>query len=568
MSRTLFWYIFGDLVKIFLLTAVALAAVMSFGGLLQPLVKHGVDLSQTLQILYYILPAMSTYSLPIAALFATTLVYGRLAADNEITAVRASGISYLAAAVPAAVLGLVVSILSLLLLCYIVPVSTMQVERVIYSNIARHIANSIDKQSSIRIPDGPTVMAEEARVLPIDPALPRRQAVELVRPTIVVGKVVEVPDAPTEKLKKMRVPEQFYLAESATIFIQPTLLGDEMEISARFVGGASFPREFADSTQGGVASTTYGPQIIPSPLRENTRFMDLPKLRAILAEPGRAQRVAKNLADVNRMAQKEQLVGRIIELLDTPARRAVLHTTAGEQFVIVLRTAVPRLVKGQLELAPPQPLTEPFAEGEGPLLITRLTNGVETLRIEAAAASISFEPDRQQPMFSAQLVAEDAITSTVTDVAAPRSRFRMYFSVPMDERLAAVARRTTTSFASDEEIPGQLQRALTVTRNEVKSELNSRASFAVSCIVLVMVGCALGMMFRSGDFVSAFGVSVIPAVLCIILNVAGRHTAENVPSIIPPDWTNPLTIGLVLMWTGNTIVAVVGVIMLTRLQRT
>src|SRR5438132_5593183 len=109
MSRTLFWYIFKDLLKIFFLTSGVLAGIMSFGGLLRPLTEHGLDAGQVGRILTYFMPAMETYSLPVAALFATSMVYGRLAADNELIAARASGISHLAIATPALVLGLVVS---------------------------------------------------------------------------------------------------------------------------------------------------------------------------------------------------------------------------------------------------------------------------------------------------------------------------------------------------------------------------------------------------------------------------------------------------------------------------
>ena len=72
MSRTLFFYIFKDLLRVFLLTAGALAGIMSFGGLLRPLTEHGLDAGQVGKVLTYFLPAMTTYSLPIAALFATS----------------------------------------------------------------------------------------------------------------------------------------------------------------------------------------------------------------------------------------------------------------------------------------------------------------------------------------------------------------------------------------------------------------------------------------------------------------------------------------------------------------
>src|ERR1700733_635575 len=95
MSRTLFWYIFGNLVKLFLLTTIGLAGIMSLAGLLRPLTEHGLDIWQGNRLLLYMMPAMCTYSLPVAALFAATMVYGRFSSDNELTAMRAGGIGYL-----------------------------------------------------------------------------------------------------------------------------------------------------------------------------------------------------------------------------------------------------------------------------------------------------------------------------------------------------------------------------------------------------------------------------------------------------------------------------------------
>ena len=83
MSSTLFRYIFRDLLRIFLLTSAALAGIMSFGGLLRPLTEHGLDASQAAKMLSFFMPAMTTYSLPIAALFATTVVANSAAIGSE-----------------------------------------------------------------------------------------------------------------------------------------------------------------------------------------------------------------------------------------------------------------------------------------------------------------------------------------------------------------------------------------------------------------------------------------------------------------------------------------------------
>jgi lipopolysaccharide export LptBFGC system permease protein LptF len=95
--------------------------------------------------------------------------------------------------------------------------------------------------------------------------------------------------------------------------------------------------------------------------------------------------------------------------------------------------------------------------------------------------------------------------------------------------------------------------------SSIRSEMHARASFAVSCFILVMVGCALGMISKSGNFLSAFAVSVAPALLCITLIVTGQHVCENTPK--------SMGMGLTLIWSGNIIVLTLGTILLTKLQR-
>src|SRR3954463_15288729 len=186
MSRTLFWYIFWDLLKIFLLTSGVLAGIMSFGGLLRPLTEHGLDVGQVGRMLTYFQPAMWTYALPVAALFATTVVYGRLSADNEIVACRAAGISHLAMAFPALVLGMLIALISLLLLCFFVPLCMLKAERVVFSNVAQIVQNSIERTHQLKLldqgRDPVTVFAQSAYILPFDPSRPREQAVVLVEP--------------------------------------------------------------------------------------------------------------------------------------------------------------------------------------------------------------------------------------------------------------------------------------------------------------------------------------------------------------------------------------------------
>ncbi len=85
MVFTLHRYIFRDLFKAFTLTTIILSFVMGLGVMLRPLREFSLDPARVPEMLFYTLPITMTMVIPIAALMATTLVYGRLAFENEIT---------------------------------------------------------------------------------------------------------------------------------------------------------------------------------------------------------------------------------------------------------------------------------------------------------------------------------------------------------------------------------------------------------------------------------------------------------------------------------------------------
>ncbi|MGD8499623.1 MAG: LptF/LptG family permease, partial [Phycisphaerales bacterium] len=90
MLFTLHRYIFRELLRVFILAAVALALILSLGSILQPIQEYGVGPRQVVHLMGYFLPITLTFVLPMAALFAGALVYGRFAGDNELDACRAS----------------------------------------------------------------------------------------------------------------------------------------------------------------------------------------------------------------------------------------------------------------------------------------------------------------------------------------------------------------------------------------------------------------------------------------------------------------------------------------------
>ncbi|MFW5996812.1 MAG: LptF/LptG family permease [Lentisphaeria bacterium] len=93
--KRLNFYIAGTLFRSTLLGIGILTFVMMVGSLFKAadLISRGVGVSLIAKYIGYVLPHALQFTLPLAILCATVLVFSRLSADNEISAMRASGIS-------------------------------------------------------------------------------------------------------------------------------------------------------------------------------------------------------------------------------------------------------------------------------------------------------------------------------------------------------------------------------------------------------------------------------------------------------------------------------------------
>ncbi len=554
MSRTLFFYIFKDLVKIFFLTSGALAGIMSFGGLLRPLTEHGLDAGQAAQMLTYFMPAMSTYSLPIAALFATTMVYGRLSADNELTACRAAGFSYWSIALPALVMGLLVAMVSLLFLCFIVPVATLKVERVIYSNLSQLIANQIERTHQIKF-DKTTIFAQEAAVGAVDPAYPGEQRVTLGGLMIVALEKEE--SIEKKKDERLNIPRAFYLARRATLFIRPNQRGDEFTLEARLEGGSMFPRRFGvkETTTGGLVATEYGPFPLTSLIKEDTKFMDIRRLHELNQDLTSSRRVQEQLSKIIREQQEGAFLSDVHNTLSNPGGAKDL--TAGTEHYEISAAPGARvtLTRGELKVAPAR-----FVEHRN----GELYRTAEVGELELTAQALADD------QLNVQALLRDVVAIT-REGRNDRTSFLRSFVVPATVKAAQLEQESGSYLKPNGKIAEvdrmALHREWMKIRNAIFSEMHARASFAVSCLILVVVGCFLGMMFRSGNFLSAFALSVMPALLCIALIVAGQHTACNIPYKIEPDFKDPLNLGIVLIWSGNVVALALAIIFGVRMQR-
>jgi lipopolysaccharide export LptBFGC system permease protein LptF len=588
MSKTLFWYIFWQLLRVFLLATLSLAGIMSFAGLLRPLTEHGLDIRQVNRMLLYMLPAMSTYSLPVAALFAATFVYGKFSADNELTAMRAGGISFLSMrrfsiALPALLLGLFVATVSLVMLCFIVPIFTYKVQEIIYSNIAKVITTDIERDHEVDFAGFSSdfhVFADRAEMLEQDPNKPLVQQVKLTGPALVT---FENGDSP---MGFVRVPREFWMARTAIVSITRSPGGGPLAdtaaptatFSVQLHGGIKFPREFTGNVQAGVNDTIFGPVPIHSPIRENVKFLNVRRLAQLASDPGSGERVQDVITDLIRREQQLVSLNLIADQInrgDSPSYR--FETDAqGDTFIIGGQGAVAQTSGDELVITAPT-----RGDDVRTVWMRQLHLSQETFAAKAKEIHLRVAPDPMAagatesisgttPRMEVSIELYDTLLQT-PEGASERMSFIRTFSDPMPPEVRAIASKTLEDFRHDPLVTPddaiKLHHEQVEVNNAARSELHGRASFAISCLVLVMVGAALGVMFKSGNVLNAFAVSFLPALLSITLIFCGQQAATHVPVDMGKNFYDPLHTGLLFIWSGNLIVLAAAVYLTYRLQK-
>ncbi|OIN98125.1 hypothetical protein AUJ66_01495 [Candidatus Desantisbacteria bacterium CG1_02_38_46] len=110
-------FLFGVLIFTFIFLASKIVYITNM------VINKGVGIFPVLKLISYSLPPVLILTIPMGVLLASLLSFGRLASDNEITAIKASGINLTSIISPALLIGFLISLLLFIFYSRVLPVS-------------------------------------------------------------------------------------------------------------------------------------------------------------------------------------------------------------------------------------------------------------------------------------------------------------------------------------------------------------------------------------------------------------------------------------------------------------
>ena len=145
-------YISGEFTATFALTLVVVTAVWVLGVTILAVRHELLGPRAFLRAMPLMVVISFKYTLPMAVLFGASISYGRMSADNEIRAMEWSGIHVGWAIVPAAMVAVGASAVSLAFDCELIPAAERRLSRVLRSTILETIDRQLSRSAQGDIP--------------------------------------------------------------------------------------------------------------------------------------------------------------------------------------------------------------------------------------------------------------------------------------------------------------------------------------------------------------------------------------------------------------------------------
>ena len=535
MVFTLHRYIFRELFKVFVFAAVALTLILSLGSILRPVQEYGVGPRQVVHLMGYFLPITLTFVLPMAALFAAALVYGRFASDNELDACKASGISPLTLVYPGLALAIMVATANLILSFHMMPYFVHLAEKSLKADAKQILFRNIQRRGYYKLPGGRYVIyADEANV----------QNDTLSGVVIAEVKDVEIKKIIATERAWVRFSSHGNLNEVRITANNTYQIGPEGE--GRFsVEELSLTKEF------------------PSLLGDDIKFKKLHEMKKIRdVDPMLFYPIAKLARETYAQLTVELLAEDIaVKTGDNSNSFYKLHS--GEKIVEFSASHCALQDEEKVELSGEVVVVESDADSKKRLQTLRCTKallnieGDELLTLTMVLYNATWQhSDGSEGLTRRHIIRGLIIPEAVEDVTNKFATEDGLDAIKLASELPALQKRPSPKLKG---LQDKLQKKIDYTLAEIEAEIHSRLVFGIGCVSVIMIGIGLGIILRGGHLLSAFGASSVPAGVLIVCIMMGKNITKNTGAQAGS--------GIVFMWAGLVFLSLLAMVIYRKLLK-
>ncbi len=154
LNRVIFW----ELVRVFALALTGLTGLFLIGLVVQQANNLGLSMLQTLEAIPLLIPYTLPYTIPATTLFASCVVYGRVAHDNEAVAMKAAGVNLHTILRPAILLGVLSMVATFALAHSVIPRSQSALQRMILKDPEELLYNLLKRDRTFKAGNFPYVI--------------------------------------------------------------------------------------------------------------------------------------------------------------------------------------------------------------------------------------------------------------------------------------------------------------------------------------------------------------------------------------------------------------------------
>ena len=541
MIRTLQTYLGKDLAKATGLATVAFTLVMTIFAVLEPLREQGLSGAQALRLFGYSLPLMFSLTLPFAALFATAIVYGRFGQDNELMACRASGICTLTLLKPAIYLGAIVAALTLALALYVAPNLLTFIERTVKHDIEQITYYRLKSRNCVDIPG-------KRMLFHVDKVDPETGWVE--------GPV----------LLDYSDPQNAWCWTAASAQLEFHQRGDRSFVVFHWTDPSLTSQAGGDEWGERARPIKYAE--LPGLPQGQPKLYDWRKLWNTWHRPEENPVIRQELEKIRREALigmfHEELIGalesggsydKLAELggIGGPARRKRLELAGPD----------PRLHRGrEVRLGPEDAVatTAPAGADQRQVVVRQFVGDRLDREYFARRARVQgqWREYEDAPRIAVTLEDVDVRLGGLSGSTIHKDVFPLGSYAMPAELLAKIAdlqpeemiknpQKLAALPQAAERVRGLREETIRRLLAKVHAEVHLRLSYGICCLLMVMLGAALGLLWRGGQVLAAFAVSAMPGTVVILLLFMGRELIRNVG--VPRGY------GVAVVWGGVCLLA-------------